>query len=612
MLKENFYAERCGQNIEKGFVPRPEHPRPQWRRDEEDWKILNGEWDFEKDPYCQGEAKGFQERDRFSRKINVPFPPEAPLSGINEESGNMCLWYGRTENIPTDWLSGRNQVMLRFEGVDDTATIWVNGQPSASHIGGYRSFFTEISSLLQNGSNRIVVKAIDDMTDYSKPVGKQSRDGKTERCVYKPSSGIWRPVWMEKVPETYLQNAQYKSHINDKSVTVHMDIDGKTDGYDIYTRVLADGIEVGGTHIPAKNLNAYNIALSKIDVWEPGNPFLYDLEHVLYDRYSKKVVDKVYSYFGMREITIDGNTILLNGKPLFQNLFLDQCYNPYGLYTAPNDKWMESQIDRAMAMGRNGARIHQLSPDARLLHHANKKGFLIWAEYGNWDADHSCSKFRDRAVSEVSSIVSDVAINSSVITWVPLNETNKQDPRLPCDLYKAVKEKDVEKRPVIDASGWTHLSPYNSACNTYTDIYDEHNYSTPPEIAKRYEDTNNLTKQSQFPDQPPLYNGCGPVILSEAGGRRIRNRNENKEGDWGYEEVSSPNEFIDFDRQLMKAVYKCEDLAGVCTTQLDDTGQEQNGYYDQNGNPKVDPQKIYDNANSSLPAYLMKRINNYR
>src|ERR1700752_5363158 len=106
-------------------VPRPEHPRPDFQRDQ--WLNLNGEWEFRFDQTDAGVKEQWFAKGEYDKKIVVPFCWESKLSGIQDVSGkNRIGWYRRTVQVPARW-QGRN-VWLRFGAVDYEATVWVNGK----------------------------------------------------------------------------------------------------------------------------------------------------------------------------------------------------------------------------------------------------------------------------------------------------------------------------------------------------------------------------------------------------------------------------------------------------------------------------------------------------
>ncbi|MBR2353546.1 MAG: beta-galactosidase, partial [Clostridia bacterium] len=118
-------------------IPRSEHPNPQFFR--ENWKNLNGTWDFEIDYGTSGHERGMEKPDyKMNSKIVVPFCPESKLSGIEHKDFMNCVWYQRTIEVTEEQMQGR--IILHFGAVDHEAFIYVNGKQVATHKGGYTGF----------------------------------------------------------------------------------------------------------------------------------------------------------------------------------------------------------------------------------------------------------------------------------------------------------------------------------------------------------------------------------------------------------------------------------------------------------------------------------------
>ena len=195
-------------------IPRPEYPRPQFER--RAWLNLNGVWEFEMDPGESGEQQGWTGGKPFSQAITVPFPPESTLSGIGHTDFMSCVWYRRTFSIPETWANKR--ILLHFGAVDYDATVWVNGIQVGRHQGGYAPFVAEITSALKEGENEVVVRAVDHVRSGVQPGGKQSTQLGSAGCHYTRVTGIWQTVWLEPVPETYLENVRIVPDLDNAQV----------------------------------------------------------------------------------------------------------------------------------------------------------------------------------------------------------------------------------------------------------------------------------------------------------------------------------------------------------------------------------------------------------
>ena len=181
-------------------IPRSEHPRPDFER--ADWLCLNGEWEFEIDNSATGEQRGYYLRDKLDSVITVPFCPESELSGINNKDFMNCVWYRREVNVPKSFAGKR--VILHIGACDYHTKVWVNGRYQGDHFGGYTPFCFDITDDIMDGKAVISVCAYDDLRSTEQPRGKQSDTYASYGCVYTRTTGIWQTVWLEFVPETYI------------------------------------------------------------------------------------------------------------------------------------------------------------------------------------------------------------------------------------------------------------------------------------------------------------------------------------------------------------------------------------------------------------------------
>ncbi|MBF0196183.1 MAG: hypothetical protein HQL32_00660 [Planctomycetes bacterium] len=131
--------------------PLPEYPRPQLVRDQ--WINLNGLWSYSMT------ASTANKSGDFSAKILVPYPIESALSGVRKIfTPKDKLWYSRHFKSPAN-LNGK-KVILHFGGVDYESKVWINGKEAGSHKGGYDAFSFDITELLVEGENEILVSVL--------------------------------------------------------------------------------------------------------------------------------------------------------------------------------------------------------------------------------------------------------------------------------------------------------------------------------------------------------------------------------------------------------------------------------------------------------------------
>ncbi len=569
-------------------IPRPEYPRPQLVREE--WINLNGEWEFEIDSSRSGKDREFFLRPSLNQKITVPFCPESLLSGIGNTDFMECVWYRRTFELPKEWEGKR--VLLHFGAVDDTATVYVNGKPAGTHRGGYTSFSIEITDFLQPGENTITLCAEDFGRSGAQPSGKQSDRLDSYQCYYTRVTGIWQTVWLEAVSDCYITTIHAVADIHQPSANLSLTLTGDVIGCKVSATAYFEGRRVGSCETVLHGTSAkLSLPLTETHLWEVGCGNLYDVDLTL----SKDgiVTDSVKTYFGLREVSLEDGAFLLNGKKVFGRWVLDQGYYPDGIYTAPDDDAFRTDIESAMQLGFNGARLHEKVFEERFLYWADRMGYMVWGEYGNWGLDHSIPANIYNILPQWMEAVRRDFSHPSLIGWCPFNETwdyngSPQYNELIGLVYDVTKTLDPT-RPVIDTSGNYHVR---------TDIFDVHDYlQDPKEFATMYENT----AEGEVHDQIWRFAGKRhrqtyggePLFMSEYGGIQW-NVNSPKDS-WGYGDApKTPEEFIERYRGLTEAIMQNKSFLGFCYTQLYDVEQECNGLMTYDRTFKFDPRIFYE------------------
>ncbi|PTR26636.1 glycosyl hydrolase family 2 [Rhodococcus sp. OK519] len=441
----------------------PEYPRPQLVRDS--YLNLNGRWE-----HAVTSAAIAARPTRWDGEIVVPFSPEAPLSGVNRiVQPDEALWYRRTFTPPDGFV--RDRVLLHFGAVDQDCEVWVDGTPVGGHRGGYLPFTLDITGALDAGGTHDLVVRVRDVTDTSwRSRGKQKLD--RGGIWYTPQSGIWQTVWLESVPERWIDRIDLVPHLETGEIEVCVVAGGA--GESVAEVVVSAGgrdvvrgtADVGvPTRLPLGD---------DVRAWSPEDPFLYDVAVVL-------GTDRVIGYFGMRSFGLgpdaSGRTrLLLNGEPYLHAGLLDQGYWPDGLYTAPSDEALIHDIRTAKELGFTMLRKHIKIEPMRWYHHCDRLGMLVWqdmvnggrsyrpavvtapvllpvklddsryAVFGRQDADG-----RAEFLDELDATVTLLRSVPSIAAWVPFNEGWGQFDAV--STTERVRQLDPT-RPVDHVSGW--------------------------------------------------------------------------------------------------------------------------------------------------------------
>lgn len=566
--------------IQAADVPRPEHPRPDAFR--ENWATLNGEWQFEIDRNGDGEARGLKSGKVLDSKITVPFCPESKLSGIGHYGLMKNVWYRRQFEVPAGMKGKR--VRLHFGGVDYRAWVWVNGQLAGEHTGGNVSFNFDITPLLRDGSNELVVRAFDDTTSGCQPTGKQTHNV-SEGCVYTRTTGIWQPVWLEAVGSSFVESFSIVPDPDRSRVLIEATVNGADSDLTLTAEAFADGKLVGKDSCPASwRDNRLVLELKTKKLWEPGKPFLYDLKFSLSQ--GKKKVDEVASYFGLRKVAIEGRAILINGKRVFQRTILDQGFYPDGVWTAPTDEALKHDIEMSLAAGYNGARLHQKVFEPRFLYWADKLGYLVWGEFPNWGYNYQPENYANY-LNEWTEVLLRDRNHPAIIGWCPFNETPGAAGEIQRIVFRETKAIDPT-RPVLETSGWAHTM-------ANAEVRDDHDYNQNPEtFRQRWQDFfgrgPGSTMPSRYAAGQSVRHDLGvPFWISEFGGIGWA-----AEGGWGYGTgPKSLEEFYTRYEGLVNAQLDNPNLFGFCYTQLTDVEQEKNGLYFYDRRPKFDLKRLH-------------------
>ena len=527
----------------------PEYPRPQMVR-EDNWYNLNGLWkfairnDLEKKPTS------------YDGEILVPFPIESSLSGVKKIlTSNQTLWYSREFRSPFKQL--KHRTILHFGAVDYEAVVYINNIKVGSHSGGYTEFSFDITDALKEDINEVLVEVRDPTDLGAGPHGKQTSN--PGNIYYKSSSGIWQTVWLESVPESYIEGLKITPDVDNKLVKILVETKNVPQGMSVSINGTSKFI---GTGSPNEEIS---IAVPDAHLWSPDDPYLYDIEIKL--MLGNKVVDKVASYFGMRKVSIQKdlngfNRIFLNNKYVYNLGVLDQGFWPDGLYTAPTDDALRFDILACKAMGYNTIRKHIKIEPARWYYHADRLGIIVWQDFVNPNQKLPEGS-KDAFEKQISETVRQLYNSPSVSVWVVFNEKWGQYDQ------KRITEwvKQLDKTRLVNGHSGELLYVNNElrspAPEAYisSDMADIHSYPNPKNAPS-------MTGKVQ--------------VLGEFGGIGVPIEGhlwDDLSAGWGYDGIVSPNTMKTQFSSMMDSVKKLEmqGLSASIYTQPYDVEDEQNG-----------------------------------
>lgn len=553
------------------------YPRPQMRRSS--FFSLNGCWQLN------------------GQQILVPFPPQSLLSGYQGHVG-ADLVYSRCFEVPFAWKGGR--ILLHFGAVDQVADVFVNEHFTGRHEGGYLPFSFDVTEYLQEGENKLVVKARDTLS-HIYPYGKQRKN--RGGMWYTPVSGIWQSVWLECVPEVYIRKLDIAADTSKVCITVMSSEDSGGSEPERRYKTAGDGIQVairlhnGSICTVHGESNQVEVDLTDIQLedgtyyqpaaWTTEHPYLYEMTVTMGE-------DTIYSYFALRTIEIkkvDGMPrVCLNGEPIFLHGVLDQGYFCDGIYLPARETEYEQDILSMKNLGFNLLRKHiKIEPEC-FYYYCDMHGMLVMQDMVNsglysWIKDTALPTIgfpiygngtlwgrkqrRDFFVESMKETISHLRNHPSVIAYTIFNEGWGQ---FESDAMYELAGKLDAARLYDAASGWF--------CGKKSDFDSQHIYF----------------KKLEIPETPEK-----PVLVSECGGYSygIPGHVFAKFTRFGYGDCADSEELTERIRKLYEDTILPAISQGVCGciyTQLSDVEDETNGLY------------TYDRKVCKVVGHVMKKI----
>jgi len=516
------------------------YPRPQMRRDS--YINLNGDWEFSTN---YGEPEG-------TATIRVPFCPESALSGVGKhfpEGAWLC--YTRKLVLPEGFNRGR--VLLHIGAADQSAEVFVNRRKVCRHEGGCTAFTADITDFLQ-AETILMIGCRDDLGDQSFPYGKQTRN--RGGMWYTPVSGIWQTVWLESVPETYIEKLNIENRGYSVTISTVPALNGKVTVNGLGEYVLHNG--------------SVTITPEDPHLWSPEDPYLYDFT-------VETDADKVESYFAIRSLEIKkiGSypRLCLNGKPYFFHGLLDQGYWPDGIYTPASPECYAEDILAMKNLGFNTLRKHIKIETEEFYYQCDRLGMIVFQDMVN-NSDygyirdtvlptlflpyqkrpdkhlHPNAAHRQRFLEGMEATVAQLKNHPCICYWTIFNEGWGQFDA--DDVYEAFRKLD-DTRFIDTTSGWFRQKK--------SDVDSRHVY---------------FRKVNLKGD------GQRPLILSEFGGKTwaVEGHVFNPDKMYGYGSCKTRKELNGaVVRLYMEEVLPCvkKGLCGAVYTQLSDVEDEING-----------------------------------
>ena len=518
-----------------------DQPRSQMKRDS--FICLNTTWEL-------AITDSSELPTEYPYQIKIPYCVESVASGVHKQlKVGQYLFYRYHFKLDERFIN--DEIYLHFDGVDNIATVYLNGQELGTHEGGYLPFDYEIKKYLKD-ENELIVKVSDDL-DPRYPYGKQSI--KSQGMWYTQVSGIYKSVWLESVPHEHITKVRFKVNLKSQKVEV------LTEGTDEDKIIV---VNLGNQEV-YRNMykgNSLFFELPEMALWSSDEPNVYDVT-------IKTKKDEVHTYFACRDIRIQGKVFYLNNRKLFINGLLYQPYYCEGLLTPESYEAYYDDVMLAKNLGFNTLRVHISMPSELFYETCDRLGMLVIqdmvnnAPYSYWK-DTVRPVIRHKVVDDrrdEDPVAQGIFINTMVaniqrldfypciIMWTIFNEGWGQFNS--AENQRLVQE--LDRTRLIDVtSGW-----FDTGCNA---IDSRHIYFEPLEVKSQER----------------------PFFVSECGGfsYKIDEHSYNLFNTYGYrfynDQTSFEQGLLDFyQNEVLPGIEK--GLAGIIYTELNDVEDETNG-----------------------------------
>ena len=479
---------------------------------------LDGDWHAIVDPYDNG-------------YLDFRMQPRPDGYFLNEMPGtsNKLVEYdfakSATLKVPGDWNSQRDtlffyegtvwyekdfqyqrkpntRTFLHVGAANYLASAYVNGKKACEHEGGFTPFDCEVTNLVHDGDNFVVVHVNNQRTREGVP---------TLNTDWWNYGGLTRDVSLIETPEVFVDDYSLQlQRTADATIAGWVHLVGGSAGMKVTVKIPELNLAQTAS-IDAQGRAAFSLKAANLQRWSPETPKLYDVE---ISAGSDHLKDSV----GFRTIEVQGDNILLNGKPIFLRGVSIHAEAPYRSGRAWSEQDAETLLGWAKELGVNFVRLAHYPHDERMTRLADRMGILVWSEVPvywmiEWDNPATLAN----ATNQLQEMIRRDRNKASVILWSVANETPNTPARLAFlkSLIATARAEDPSRlitaallaTPLPESPEGVHTMVIEAPLAEYLDVMGCNEYIGwyvgAPELASRTRWTSKYNK---------------PLIMSEFGG----------------------------------------------------------------------------------------------
>ena len=472
---------------------------------------LNGEWNYIVDVQEEGYYDYRMNPTRWGFFVNAkPQRPEDLIEYDFDKSPVMQIpsdWNTQDERLffyeGTVWFKRSFQAvpmkdyrtLLYFGAVNYDCHVWVNGKKAGHHVGGFTPFNFDISDLLREGENVVIVK-VDNK--------RHAEDVPTQIFDWWNYGGITRDVKLVKVAPVYIEDYSLQlASLEGRQLSFSARLNKAEAGHTV-TLAIPE-LKIKKTATTAADGTVTLNMKGKPTLWSPETPKLYRVNITL-DQ--STISDEI----GFRRIETRDKQILLNGQPIFLKGISIHNEKPNGGGRANTVEDARTLLSWAKELGCNFVRLAHYPHHEEMVREAERMGILVWSEIPvYWTIAWKNPATYENAQNQLRDMIARDHNRANVIIWSIANETphSAERDKFLGNLAKYARSLD-DTRLISMAMEVTGASNYvnrlNDNMNEYVDVVSFNQY------IGWYRDVNDAPKMRwEIP-----YNK--PVIISEFGG----------------------------------------------------------------------------------------------
>jgi beta-glucuronidase len=383
---------------------------------------LNGAWNAIVDPFDNGKNSKFfrdeKPRDKSDRVeysfdaspvLNVPGDWNTQREQLMFYEGPV--WYRREFSCHKH---ANTRVFVYFGAANYEASVYLNGEKLGDHEGGFTAFNFEVTSLLREGRNFLVVEVSNVRRADAVPALKFD---------WWSYGGITRDVLLVEEPTTFIQDYSIQLQRGSQSeVAGWVQLNGSESPQKVSLEIPEAGVHQTFS-TDASGRAGFHFS-AKLDLWSPAHPKLYD---VTLSSGAETIRDQI----GFRSIEVKGADILLNGKPIFLRGISMHEEAPFRDGRAFSAEDAQTLLGWVKELGCNFVRFAHYPHNENEIRLADRMGLLVWSEIPvYWDIDWSNPVTLANAEAQLRDMIARDHNRAAVILWSMSNETPAKPERL--------------------------------------------------------------------------------------------------------------------------------------------------------------------------------------